>query len=77
MLNGKLYPFLPINEGSVRDYVDVQRLMYMLNAHYRSQSFRVFGETRVNRSFRDNLSNGFAKHVAKMVERATLSSLTE
>jgi len=27
MLNGKLYPFLGMNEGSVNDYVDLQRLM--------------------------------------------------
>jgi len=66
MLNGKLFPFLEINEGSVSDYIDVQRLMYMLNAHYRSKSFRPFGDTLVARSFRENLTNGFAGQVARM-----------
>lgn len=59
MLNGKLYPFLAMNEGSVEDYIDLQRLMFTLNAHYRSRSFQVFGPTRVSAAFRDNLSNGF------------------
>ncbi len=70
MLNGKLYPFLYINEGSVSDYIDLQRLMYMLNTHFRSQSFRVFGDTRVSRSFRENLTDGFGERVAEaMVSR--------
>jgi len=59
MLNGKLYPFLAMNEGSVADYVDLQRLMYMLNAHYRSRSFQVFGDSMVAQAFRSNLRNGF------------------
>ena len=59
MLNGKLYPFLEINEGSVSDYIDLQRLMYTLNAHYRSRSFQIWGDTRVSAAFRDNLNNGF------------------
>jgi len=63
MLNGKLYPFLELNEGSLSDYIDLQRLMYMLNAHYRSQSFRVFGDTLVSRAFRENLNNGFGEFV--------------
>jgi radical SAM superfamily enzyme YgiQ (UPF0313 family) len=58
-INGKLYPFLLMNEGSVRDYVDLQRLMFMLNAHNRSRSFRIFGDTRVGQAFRHNLRNGF------------------
>jgi len=66
MLNGKLYPFLEINEGSISDYVDLQRLMYMLNAHYRSKSFRVFGDTLVAQRFRENLTNGFAEQVVRM-----------
>jgi radical SAM superfamily enzyme YgiQ (UPF0313 family) len=61
MLNGKLYPFLEINEGSISDYIDLQRLMYTLNAHYRSRSFQVFGDTKVSQAFRDNLTNGFAE----------------
>ena len=41
MLNGKLYPFLHLNEGSVSDYVDLQRFMYMLNVQHRSRSFQL------------------------------------
>ena len=59
MLNGKLFPFLAMNEGSVEDYIDLQRLMFALNTHYRSRSFRVFGDTRVSTAFRENLNNGF------------------
>jgi hypothetical protein len=59
MLNGKLFPFLAMNEGSVEDYIDLQRLMFTLNAHYRSRSFQIFGDTRVSAAFRDNLRNGF------------------
>lgn len=58
-INGKLYPFLRMNEGSVKDYVDLQRLMFTLNAHYRSRSFQIFGDTRVSQAFRHNLRNGF------------------
>jgi radical SAM superfamily enzyme YgiQ (UPF0313 family) len=61
MLNGKLYPFLHLNEGGIEDYVDLQRLMYTLNAHYRSRSFSVFGSTRVAAAFRENVRNGFGK----------------
>lgn len=63
MLNGKLYPFLDMNEGSIGDYVDVQRLMYTLNGRYRSQSFRFFGPSRVSAAFRDNMRNGFEAFV--------------
>jgi radical SAM superfamily enzyme YgiQ (UPF0313 family) len=59
LLNGKLYPFIEMNEGSIDDYVDMQRLMYTLNAHYRSESFQIFGDTNVAKSFRDNIQNGF------------------
>ncbi|UCC31246.1 MAG: hypothetical protein JSU86_03010 [Phycisphaerales bacterium] len=58
-LNGKLYPFLDVNEGSVRDYIDLQRLMFTLNQHFRSCSFQIFGDTRVSQSFLDNIRNGF------------------
>ncbi len=72
MLNGKLYPFLHMNEGGVEDYIDLQRLMYSLNAHYRSKSFNVFGETRVASAFRNNVSNGFAKQIAGQWETGLL-----
>jgi hypothetical protein len=68
MLNGKLYPFLDINQGGVQDYVDLQRLMYTLNAHYRSKSFSVFGPTLVAKAFRNNVSNGFGRHLLAMSE---------
>ncbi len=48
-----------MNEGTVDDYVDLQRLMFSLNTHYRSRSFRVFGETRVSAAFRENVRGGF------------------
>ena len=64
MLNGKLYPFLAMNEGSVEDYIDLQRLMFTLNAHYRSRSFQIFGDSRVNVAFRKNLGNDFEGFVS-------------
>jgi hypothetical protein len=42
----------------------LQRLMYTLNAHYRSRSFQLFGETLVAQSFRENMRNGFEDFVA-------------
>ena len=59
MLNGKLFPFLEMNEGSVHDYVDMQRLMFTLNAHYRNKSFQLFGNTKVSAALRENVRNGF------------------
>lgn len=70
MLNGKLYPFIGMNEGSVADYVDVQRLMYALNGRYRSKSFQVFGESRVSEAFRENIRNGFEGFVRAYAEPA-------
>jgi len=64
MLNGKLYPFLDTFEGSLSDYIDLQRLMFTLNAHYRSASFSIFGESRVNLAFRENIRNGFERFVS-------------
>lgn len=70
MLNGKLYPFLDLNEGSVNDYVDLQRLMYALNAHYRSRSFQIFGPTKTAQAFRNNLRNGFEEFVKQNQEHS-------
>jgi len=53
LLNGKLFPFLQMNEGSVEDYIDLQRMMFMLNDNYRSKSFSVFGSGSVAQSFRE------------------------
>ena len=63
MLNGKVYPFLEINEGSIEDYIDLQRMMFMLNTHYRDSSFRPFGDSRVAEAFRDNLTPEFQHYV--------------
>jgi len=68
ILNGKLYPFLAMNEGSIEDYIDLQRLMFTLNTHYRSRSFQVFGDARVSAAFRDNLSNGFEAVIRRYKE---------
>jgi hypothetical protein len=78
MLNGKLFPFLDLNEGSISDYIDLQRLMFMLNAHYRSESFRVFGSSRVSRSLLENVRNGFEGFVSLYRARGlALSGRTE
>lgn len=81
MLNGKLYPFLETFEGSISDYVDLQRLMFTLNAHYRSASFSIFGNSKVSFSLRENIRNGFESfvHVYKELdptEQSRLSSPT-
>jgi len=73
MLNGKLFPFLEMNEGSVRDYIDMQRLMFTLNAHYRNASFQVFGDTRVAAAFRNIISDGFGDFVEEFREGAQSS----
>jgi hypothetical protein len=57
LVNGKLYPFLRMNEGSVNDYIELQRMMFMLNTSYRSKSFNVFGESAVAESFRRAMVN--------------------
>jgi hypothetical protein len=57
LLNGKLFPFLPMNDGSVEDYIDLQRMMFMLNNNYRSKSFSVFGGSAVSDSFRKVVAN--------------------
>jgi radical SAM superfamily enzyme YgiQ (UPF0313 family) len=55
LVNGKLYPFLPMNEGSINDYIELQRLMFMLNQSYRSKSFNVFGESAVAKCLRETI----------------------
>lgn len=71
MLNGKLYPFLDINEGSVNDYIDMQRLMFTLNAHYRDASFSIFGKSRVSSTLRENVRNGFEKFLNTQIEMSS------
>lgn len=68
MLNGKFLPFLDTLEGSIADYIDVQRLMFTLNAHYRSESFSVFGPSKVASAFRENIRNNFEKFVGMYKE---------
>jgi radical SAM superfamily enzyme YgiQ (UPF0313 family) len=63
MLNGKLYPFLETCEGTISDYIDLQRLMFTLNTHYRSESYSIFGNSKVNLSLRENVRNGFESFV--------------
>jgi len=63
-LNGKLFPFIGLNEGSISDYVDLQRLMFTLNAHYRGRSYRLFGGSRVNKAMLENVRNGFEAFVS-------------
>lgn len=63
MLNGKLFPFLELNEGSLADYIDLTRLMFTLNTHYRSKSFQLFGPTKVSHAFRQCLNNGFEQTI--------------
>jgi radical SAM superfamily enzyme YgiQ (UPF0313 family) len=70
MLNGKLYPFLELNEGSISDYIDLQRLMFMLNSNYRTRSFQLFGNTRVNEFFRRNLNDKFGSAIERYKQRA-------
>lgn len=62
LLNGKLYPFLQMNDGSVEDYIELQRMMFMLNQNYRSKSFNVFGKGAVANSFRHLVTDFESAH---------------
>ena len=55
LLNGKLFPFLEMNDGSLDDYINLQRMMFMLNENYRGQSFNIFGSGAVSESFRQHV----------------------
>jgi radical SAM superfamily enzyme YgiQ (UPF0313 family) len=68
LLNGKLYPFLAMNEGFIGDYIDMQRLMFTLNAHYRDKSFQIFGKSKVAAAFRDTVGNGFEEYINQYQE---------
>lgn len=61
-LNGKLFPFLHMNEGSVEDYIDLQRMMFMLNDNYRGQSFNLFGSRAVPSALRTVISSFQTQH---------------
>lgn len=56
LLNGKLFPFIHMNDGSISDYMDLQRMMFMLNESYRSKSFSVFGDGAVADAFRQTIT---------------------
>ncbi|QGP92269.1 Radical SAM superfamily protein [Neomoorella glycerini] len=68
MLNGKLYPFLELNEGTLSDYIDLQRLMFTLNTHYRSKSFQLFGPTKVSKTFRELLNSDVGELIKEYKE---------
>jgi radical SAM superfamily enzyme YgiQ (UPF0313 family) len=72
-LNGKLYPFLETTDGTISDYIDLQRLMFTLNQHFRSSSFQIFGNSLVSRAFLDNLRNGFEGFVRQYVSAQPLA----
>jgi len=58
-LNGKLYPFWELNGIRPSDYVNLQRLMFALNAQMRGTSFDVGGQNQVAVSFRRRLGRLF------------------
>lgn len=56
-LNGKLFPFLEFNrrrypELTVQDYLDLEALMFRVNAQAVRGTFDIGGESRVSRAFR-------------------------
>jgi len=59
LLNGKLLPFLHLNDGSISDYVDLQRMISAEHALPGASSFRLFGDTRVSKSLVEMFRNGF------------------
>jgi radical SAM superfamily enzyme YgiQ (UPF0313 family) len=59
-LNGKLFPFLEFNrrhtpELTVQDYLDLEALMFRLNAQAVRGTFDVGGESKVSRAFRRSI----------------------
>src|SRR5262249_31373613 len=69
LLNGKLFPFLHMNEGSVSDYIDLQRMMFMLNESYQSKSFSIFGGGTVAESFRQTITDFQVAPGRSVIER--------
>jgi hypothetical protein len=64
LLNGKLFPFIHMNDGSVKDYVNLLRMMFMLNQNYQSESFSIFGDGAVAGAFREIVA-GFERDKAQ------------
>ena len=73
LLNGKLFPFLQMNDGSVEDYVNLQRMMFMLNDNYRGKSFNIFGGGGVSSAFRQIVAD--VNEAEKRVNRPDMRSL--
>lgn len=65
-LNGKLFPFLSYNQRnnpdlSLQDYLDLEALMFRLNAQAIRGTFDVGGNSRTSKSFRDVVISGGIK----------------
>lgn len=73
LINGKLYPFLQLNDGSVNDYIELQRMMFMLNVSYRSKSFNVFGDSTVAKEFRMSVFDFANREMPAVVSKPTTS----
>ena len=73
LLNGKLFPFLHMNEGSIEDYIELQRVMFMLNESYRSKSFNVFGSGAVAHCFREVIGAFRDQSMAEIKQTADVS----
>ncbi|WP_003545322.1 B12-binding domain-containing radical SAM protein [Desulfotomaculum nigrificans] len=58
-LNGKLYPFLHLNNISMDEYNQLERFMMALNTRVRGASFNIFDDTDVSKEFRFLLLNDF------------------
>ena len=61
-LNGKLFPFLELNrrrfpELTIQDYLDLEALMFRVNAQAVRGTFDIGGESRVSRTFRKSASS--------------------
>lgn len=62
-LNGKLFPFLTYNQRNnpdlkLQDYLDLEALMFRLNAQAIRGTFDVGGNSRASKSFRDAIISG-------------------
>ncbi len=61
-----------MNEGSVFDYVQLQRLMCRLNTHCRSRSFQLFGDSLVVGSLHSKMRNEFEEFVLQRLTNIEL-----
>jgi hypothetical protein len=58
-----------MNEGSISDYIDLQRMMFMLNESYQSKSFSIFGRGAVAESFRQIIADYQVAQGRSVIER--------